>query len=179
MEIRDLLTKFDVFLTSRGLRFDGVAIGGAALNLIGAVSRYTRDCDILDPTIPDAIANASVLFAQEMRTQGNILRDDWFNNGPASLKKDLPKGWLSRVVPAFIGQSLTLKSLGRSDLIKTKVFAYCDRGTDRSDCILLSPSLTELKEALTWVKDRDANPQWPAHVKSCIVDLAKELGHEF
>ncbi len=178
MEIHDLLTKFDFFLHERHLRFEAVAIGGAALNLLGVVSRYTRDCDILDPAIPESIALASIQFATEMRAQGNAIRDDWLNNGPATLAKDLPVAWKNRLVPAFRGKSIVLMTLGRSDFIKTKLFAFCDRGTDRSDCLFLNPSSAELDDAMEWVENQDANPQWPEHVRHSFADLAKELGHE-
>jgi len=38
-----------------------VVIGGAALNLLGVVSRPTKDCDILFPEIPEEIAKAGKL----------------------------------------------------------------------------------------------------------------------
>ena len=76
---------FDRFLHDRGLRFDGVVIGGAALSLLGVVSRPTKDVDILVPRIPPEIAVAARAFAAKIRAIGEILHDDWLNNGPASL----------------------------------------------------------------------------------------------
>ncbi len=52
MNTRETLNRFDQYLSIRGLRFEAVAIGGAALNLLGVVSRQTKDCDILFPEIP-------------------------------------------------------------------------------------------------------------------------------
>lgn len=46
---RETLEAFDRYLTGRGLRLDAIVIGGAALNLLGVVSRATKDCDIIDP----------------------------------------------------------------------------------------------------------------------------------
>ena len=178
MKIEELINNFDSFLEERGLHFDAIIIGGAALNLLGITSRYTRDCDILDPTIPEAIIKAAKLFAEENRKDGNPLTDDWINNGPQDLKKHLPAGWRKRIVSAFKGKALSLSALGRSDLLKTKIFAYCDRGTDRNDCLLLKPTLDELKAALPWVKEQDANPDWPKHVENSIQELAKTLGYE-
>ena len=56
------ITLFDRYLEARGLRFDAVVIGGAALNLLGVVSRLTKDCDILFPEIPNEIAKALTKF---------------------------------------------------------------------------------------------------------------------
>lgn len=89
MNTRETLNLFDQYLSIRGLRFEAVAIGGAALNLLGAVSRPTKDCDILSPEIPEEIGEASRAFAVEIRTQGEVFRDDWLNNGPASLADQL------------------------------------------------------------------------------------------
>jgi hypothetical protein len=46
-----------------GFSSDAVVISGAALNLLGVVSRLTKDCDILHPEIPNEIAEASRGFA--------------------------------------------------------------------------------------------------------------------
>ena len=179
METKALLEKFDLFLVERGLQFEAVAIGGAALNLLGIVSRYTRDCDILDPNIPEAIDEAARAFATLMRSRGDILNDDWLNNGPESLKKNLSDGWRSRLVSAFLGRAITLHTLGRPDLLKTKLFALCDRGTDQKDCLSLKPTNAELMEALAWVADQDVNPEWPKHVRTSFSELARKLGYEF
>jgi hypothetical protein len=66
---------------------------------------------------------------------------------------------------------------GRADLLKTKLFALCDRGTDLPDCVAMAPTATELAEALQWVAFQDANADWPAHVEATINDLKKRLGH--
>jgi hypothetical protein len=62
-ETKSILLAFDQYLAERRLQFDAVVIGGAALNLLGVVSRLTKDCDILYPEIPNEIAEASRGFA--------------------------------------------------------------------------------------------------------------------
>jgi hypothetical protein len=42
-ETQAILLSFDQYLTERRLQFDAVVIGGAALNLLGVVSRLTKD----------------------------------------------------------------------------------------------------------------------------------------
>jgi hypothetical protein len=88
----ETIAAFDLFLRDRGLRFDGVVIGGAALSLLGVVSRPTKDVDILVPKIPKEIHGAARAFAVEIRATGEILHDDWLNNGPASLADHLSMG---------------------------------------------------------------------------------------
>jgi hypothetical protein len=173
------LRDFDSFLKERGLSFQGVVIGASALALLGVISRETRDCDVLDPEIPDAVKQASREFAAARAKSGALLKGDWLNNGPERLRKDLPAGWLKRCVPLFSGKALTLLTLDRADLLRTKLFAFCDRQQDLEDCVSLAPTKAELFECLPWVKQQDANVDWPAHVDRSFSQLGKRLGYEF
>jgi hypothetical protein len=164
-------------LAERALHLDAVVIGGAALNLLGVVSPPTKDCDILHPQLPAAIAEAARAFAAELRGLGQILADDWLNNGPASLADQLPPRWQHRLQTVFTGQAIVLRSLGREDLLRAKVFALCDRGIDMSDCLALAPTTAELAAILPWLEQQDLNPDWPAHVRATMKDLGRRLGH--
>lgn len=132
----------------------------------------------MDPSIPPPIKKASEEFAALKCKEGNVLKHDWLNNGPESLRQNLPRGWLKRCKSLFSGKALTLLSLGRKDLLKTKLFSYCDRQTDFEDCVALNPTRAELIEALGWVQNQDANPDWPRHVELSFARLAKRLGYE-
>jgi hypothetical protein len=175
---RQMLEHFDGFLEARSLRLDAIVVGGSALVLIGIIDRPTRDVDVLHPDLPRQIADASRIFAQEMRRRGIELADTWLNNGPSSLSKVLPDGWRDRTQPAFSGRALSLETLGRADLLKTKLFALCDRGTDLADCIAFSPTAEELEAAMPWIALQDANESWPSHVETTIRDLRRRLGHD-
>ena len=177
IDIEDTIRAFDLYLAKLNLSFSGVAVGGAALNLLGIVTRLTKDCDILDPDIPDALLKHAAAFAAAQRQIGKTIGDDWFNNGPKSLKRTLPKGWEMRLQALFNGKALKLLTLHRTDLLKTKLFAYCDRDVDREDCMALRPTEKELDEAFEWVKDQDANSQWASHVTAQFGRLKKELGY--
>lgn len=177
MRPKETIERFDFFLHARGLSFDAVVIGGAALGLLGVVSRQTRDCDILHPTLPKTIRNAAVEFAGIRSKEGDLLASDWLNNGPASLGEVLPPGWMERLQLAYQGHAITLRCLGRLDLLRSKLFALCDRGIDLQDCIALAPSIEDLKEISPWLENQDANPDWPAHTKAVLSDLQQRLGH--
>ena len=41
--------------------------------------------------------------------------------------------------PVFEGDAIVFHTLGRSDLLRSKVFALCDRGVDLSDCNAMAP----------------------------------------
>jgi hypothetical protein len=102
------------------------------------------------------------------------LEENWFNNGPVDVKKYLPPFWHKRLVNLFKGKALTLLTLHKSDLIKTKSWAYCERsGDDRDDILSLNPSIEELEEAMEWLKPLDANVDWPKWVQKKMAKLVK------
>lgn len=162
MDVVSVIKDFDEFLSSKKASFSGVVIGAGALALMGITTRGTKNIDILDPMLPEAMLLLAREFAQKQsKSKVAVLRDDWLNNGPRSLIDNLPKGWLERSQQIFSGKALTLFALGRPDFLKSKLFAYCDRVQDIADCIKMNPSQVELLETLDWVKSQDQNPQWP------------------
>ena len=174
---RPTIEAFDSHLAALGLRLEAIGIGGSALALLGVTTRQTRDFDILAPVLPREIAEAAREFARAQRRLGIDLMDNWLNNGPMQVGDVLPKAWQLRTRPVFEGSAMVLSTLGRADLLKTKLFALCDRGTDLSDCVALAPTAAELADAMIWLADQDTNPGWPAHVKETIADLAQRLVH--
>lgn len=177
MKPQETITAFDSFLSEHDLSIEAVVIGGAALGLLGIVSRQTRDCDILHPKLPEVIQDAAKEFAKFRNRKGDPLADDWLNNGPSSLTDVLPAGWKDRIQVAYQGNAITLYCLGRIDLLRSKLFALCDRGIDLQDCIALAPTNAELEEIHPWLEEQDANPDWPAYTRTIIDDLKKRLGH--
>ncbi len=178
MKPQEFIPRFDLFLLEQKLYFECVVIGATALNLIGVVTRETVDCDVLDPKIPTEILAASVKFAALENIPQEQIKDSWFNNGPESLIRDLPPGWRLRLVEVYRGKALVLHTLGRPDLLRSKLFAFCDRATDFKDCVARAPTETESSECLQWVCDRDMNPDWPTHVTNSFNKLARKLGYE-
>jgi hypothetical protein len=174
---RPTLEAFDAWLASRSLQLEAIVVGGSALALLGVTERQTRDVDILHPELSAEVALAAREFAAHLRGQDVELADDWLNNGPMQLAEVLPDGWRLRIRSTFEGAALRLTVLGRTDLLKTKLFALCDRGTDLADCIALSPDPEELDEAEPWLVEQDANPMWPEHVRSTLANLRRRLGH--
>lgn len=175
--MKEVLDKFDNFLKEKNLEFECIVIGGAALIHLGVITRRTQDVDLLDPEIPQRIKSASIEFAK-LNVDLGLVPNEWFNSGPISLKDELPENWKLRLVKIKEGEALRIWTLGREDLLKTKLFACCCRDEDFDDCIALKPSTFELKNCLEWVKERDANPMWPEHVSQVFLRIKKELAHE-
>jgi hypothetical protein len=172
----EIAVLFDEFLQKKGLQFEAVVIGGSALALQKVIERETIDIDCLDPKIPSEVLAAAEDF--RIKHPELLLIPKWLNNGPESLLQDLPADWRDSVVPLFTGKAVRFFTLGREDLLKTKLFAYCDRGDDFKDCIALKPSINELNDAIAWVSCRDTNPYWPEHVRGQFDRLKKALKYE-
>jgi hypothetical protein len=177
MKPTEIIPLFDEFLVERNLRLEAVLIGGAALAMQGVITRDTRDCDIIEPDLPAPILEAARAFAGKLSNQGEVLREDWLNNGPSQLGLILPEGWRTRLQATYHGKVITLWSPGREDFLLTKLFALCDRGLDLGDCVVLQPTREELSAAAAWVVLQDANPDWPAHVQATFLDLGRRCGH--
>lgn len=173
MDVKATILLFDQHLSEEGLHFDAIVIGGAALNVMEVIQRETIDVDCLSPKIPDAIIASADRF--RIQNPDLLLSKEWLNNGPETLIRELDADWHSRVVEIYVGKAITLKTLGRIDLLKTKLFAYCDRETDLQDCIALRPTIEELADCLQWVKERDAHPKWPENVEVHFQKLIRKL----
>ncbi|OFZ26739.1 MAG: hypothetical protein A2381_17265 [Bdellovibrionales bacterium RIFOXYB1_FULL_37_110] len=174
--MKNIIQSFDNYLFKNKLKFDAVVIGGAALIIMDVVSRKTRDIDCLDPEISEQIKKASQQYAKEFPEFR--LDENWLNNGPVDLKRNLLSDWRFRLQEIFTGKAINLKTLGRSDLLKSKLFACADRDFDFEDCISLAPTGNELDECYLWVCEQDLNPLWPKHVETVFNKIRKRLGYE-
>ena len=72
MDVRETIAGFDLFLFGRDLSLEAVVIGGAALNLLGVVSRRTKDCDVLDPELPSPVIQTAHDYARDVRKKGGV-----------------------------------------------------------------------------------------------------------
>jgi hypothetical protein len=169
-DFRALLPKFELFLLNRQLSFEAIIIGGAAMQLLGLTDRVTKDCDVLSPKITFELKEASVEFAKE-----HGLSDNWLNNGPETLIRDLPSDWQKNIVLLYEGKNLKLFTLSRLDFIRSKLFAYLDRGIDLQDLTKLMPTKSEIDQLRDWLKERDGNPDWPEYVEIRLSELLEEL----
>lgn len=148
-----------------------VICGGAALLSLGLRTTNTQDIDVLEPDLDDRLkAAAQVVGARRGLTPG------WVNNGPHSLVRHLPLDWKTRLVPVFRGAALSVYSIGRPELLLSKLFAEADRQEDLEDLVSLKPSRVELEAAASLVETLDAHPDWPRHVRGTVQRVLKALG---
>ncbi len=176
MFTEEVLNEFDKFLVKKGLTFSGIVIGGGALLLLKVVSRATQDLDVLDPDIKRASEDFALEFNKT--SSDKVLLANWLNNGPVSLKRELPRGWRESLSPLYKGEAIKLATLSRGNLLKSKLFTYVDRDVDLRDLIKMSPTKDEIEAAYEWVSQRDGHPGWPKHARGKFDDLILILEQE-
>lgn len=144
--VKDIAEKFDRYLQVKGLKFSGIVVGGSALVLLDIIDRSTKDFDMIEDNIPQEIVDAALKFAEQEN-----LSIYWLNSGPSELVKHLPAHWRSTIQPLYSGDGLKLSTLSRDNLIKAKIWAYCDRTKDYDDVISMLPSKGELADTQAWL----------------------------
>jgi len=141
IQINAVLKRLDEVLLDLGVEpVDLRVCGGGALLVLGIVSRQTRDLDVVTPKLTEELIIGSRKVAIEFS-----LSPDWLNNGPENLIIDLNLGWEERCQLVYSGEVLRVFSLGREDLIASKLYAYCDREeSDLDDLLKIKPTIEEL-----------------------------------
>lgn len=109
--------------------------------------------------IPDEIKQASHDFVWEHPDFGLI--DDWLTMVQAVwwtfFRLIDSEDWFRFI----LASQLSCRLWAEIDLLRTNLFALCDRKEDLPDCIALTPAVEELFICTPWVTDRDRNPFWP------------------
>lgn len=142
-----------------------VVIGGSGLAGIGAITRATRDVDVValhrdgrlvsaEP-LPDPVIVAARIIARDFR-----LAPGWLNCAPTSLldtADGLPAGFASRMITRAFGSALTVSFASRIDQIHLKLYAAADRGEPRDfdDLRALRPTADELRAAAAWARSHN------------------------
>lgn len=170
---------------------DWLVCGGVALMLQGLQSRTTRDVDVLatwnDQSVEVVCINEfsptvvrCIQHVIDAHPELEGLDQRWINLGPAKLARDgLPSGYEQRITTIQFGTRLTLRLLGRLDLVALKLYAAADDHGARQPIHLqdlreLRPTRDELDTAVDWIRtlsDFELKRQELKHV-------ARELGYE-
>lgn len=168
-----ILKRLDEELTTLKEKRSLILCGGSVLIVMDIVDRQTRDVDVIEPELDSVLKDIAKKLATEFG-----LSENWLNNGPEQLRRDLLKDWKKRIVPIFKGKALTLQALGREDLLATKLFAFCDREDDWQDVLKLKPTKEELDRIFPWVMERDGSAYWPKRVEDCFKRIKKAMKYE-
>ena len=164
-----------------------VVCGGSALNILGFVSRTTKDVDVV--AFAERLTNGSINLAKSeplplklVEAMKKVSRDfdlpeNWLNPGPTSaVDFGLPEGLMERVETKKFSASLTIHFLSRYDQICFKLYAAVDQGIGKhyNDLLLLEPNANELEKAAQWSMSHDVSEGYRQSVK----ELLRHMGHE-
>ena len=166
--VKKIFRELDQAMAAKGRKDELVIFGSAALMSQGIKlgHRATHDVDVVKPPFDNEMwvisAEAGEKFGLPM---------GWLNTAGNIFSRNFPEGWEDRTLEVFKGKALTVKSLGRIDMICTKFNAYCDRrrDTDEQDMLGLSPSKEEMKKAQNWVIGLEKVP------KEIVIQSAKDI----
>jgi hypothetical protein len=163
-----------------------VVCGGSALNVLGLVTRVTKDVDIVAFIETSSGGDISLTkaepFPPELDKAARVvardfdLPENWLNPGPASaVDFGLPEGLMKRVETRTFGKRLTVHFLGRYDQICFKLYAAADQGPGKhySDLLALAPAAGELEDAARWSMTHDVSENF----KQTVKELLMHMGH--
>jgi len=155
--------------------------GGAALNVLGYISRTTKDIDVVAIVEQDrsgglALKKSITFEPAVIEAARKVQRDfdlgeNWLNLGPVSMVDlGLPDGLLQRVTTQKYGQCLTVHYLSRYDQIHFKLYAVADQaaGKHLDDLLALRPTASEIEAAALWCLTHDPSAPFRAILKDCL-----------
>ncbi len=187
-EIEKILYALAEQLEVLGVRLlELVVCGGAALNVLGYVSRTTRDIDII--AFVDKSEKGEIIITKASPLKPEIviaavrvkkdfnLPDNWLNSGPASvLDLGLPQGLMDRVESRPYGRNLIIHFLSRYDQIHFKLYAVIDQGMGKhyDDLMALNPNAEELESAARWCLTHDISEGF----KEVLKDFLEKIGYK-
>lgn len=156
-------------------------VGGATLNLLGIVSRTTRDVDVIAQAyrdtegvlrlvhaepFPQALERAIVTVARDLGLDAEWMNaavgKQWSQGLPPGIEHDLQ--W-RRYGALHVGL------VGRRTLVALKLFAAVDQGprsVHMQDLLALAPGDAELDEAAAWVETQDGSSVFPQLVRQAL-----------
>lgn len=164
-----------------------VVCGGSALNVLGLVSRTTKDVDVValaeknatgaiqlkkSAPLPVVLTDAAARVARDFD-----LPDDWLNPGPTSVVDfGLPEGLMDRVETRRFSPKLVVHFLSRSDQIHFKLYAAVDQGPGKHyhDLLALQPNAEKLEEAARWSMTHDVSEGYRHSLKGLISQMGFE-----
>jgi len=140
---RKLISELDEELGKSGHSYEITITGAGALIALNKISRATVDIDLIDPEIDSPLFKAAMIVGEN-----NNLSYGWLNSAATSFADELPPGWQERTRDHVKGKHLHVKTLGRTDLIFSKLHAAAERvEQDFDDLLALKPTKEELERA--------------------------------
>ena len=181
-QLEVILAAMNDQLANAGARVHLVVIGGSGLIAIDAVSRATRDVDVValeedgelvsaEP-LPQAVRDAAAIVARDFRLEPN-----WLNAGPTGLLlHGLPEGFVDRLISRDFGGALRVSFASRIDQVFLKLYAAADRREPRdfTDLRRLEPTDEEPRAGARWARTHNMPGPFDDAMAQALADLGVE-----
>ncbi len=172
IDIHNALSLLDAELLRKKIKTELTICGGAALVLMGTISRATADVDVVAKVIPEAVLAAAKVVAKKLKCP-----ETWLNNQVKPIMDRLPRDWEDHLVTVFTGHPITVRSISRQDIISAKLHAAIDRrAADFDDLIDLRPSAAEVENATAYCLKQATTETYEVWISGYVKLLKKELG---
>jgi hypothetical protein len=188
--IEEALNRLNAKMVYAGMEpIELVSCGGAALNLMGWVSRSTSDVDIICAAKvdvkgkvklqPDLVLPPQFFMLVEEVGREMGIKPEWLNFGPAPLVEfGLPVGLADRLQRKSYGSCLALHLVSRLDQVHLKIYATMDPKTrlesHLGDLLDLEPTEAEAKAAVEWLLNRKTSREFRRKLRQVL----DRIGHE-
>lgn len=172
MDIQRALKLLNKELIKADCRFTLYACGGAALRLLGVITRDTVDIDVITDQLDPVLIEAKNRVARKLR-----ISEDWLNNKVTPLAERLSSDWMCHCIQVFTASHLSVYSISRQDLINAKLHAAVDRyAQDYNDLIDIRPTEQELETAREYTLKQGDTETYGVFVNGIVKSLRKDLG---
>ena len=158
-----------------------VICGGSALQILGLVTRTTKDVDVLALARTDSAGTIELIQVESlpedvMMAAGIVAHDfdldpGWLDTRPTQSGQSLPDGLCERLHSRRYGRRLVVHAIDRFDQICLKLHAVVDQDPDSrhlADLRALDPLEEELIKAAKWCLTQDAGETFASWLKSCL-----------
>lgn len=150
-----------------------IAISGGAVIALSNNERRTNDVDVVMGDLNDEMILAAEKVGKKLK-----LKEGWLNKSAESFNADFGLNWENRLRDIYIGKNLIVRAIHEDDLIRSKYFAFLNRGHDLEDLIHLKPARVRIIKLMKEVISENKIPR-PRH-DICLDtnDLLRDLGLE-
>jgi hypothetical protein len=150
-----------------------IVISGGAVIALSYNERRTNDVDVVMGDMNDEMTKAADVVGKQLK-----LKEGWLNKSAESFNADFGLGWENRLRDVYIGKHLIVSAIHEDDLIRSKYFAFLNRGLDLEDLVFLNPSRITIIKLMKEAISENKIPRPKHDIFLDTNDLLRELGHE-
>jgi hypothetical protein len=150
-----------------------IVISGGAVIALSYNERRTNDVDVVMGDFNDEMIEAVAQVGKQLN-----LKEGWLNKSAESFNSDFEIGWENRLKEVYVGKNLIISAVHDDDLIRTKYFAFLNRGHDLEDLLHLKPKRAVIVKLMIEAISGNKIPRHKHDICLDTDDLLRGLGHD-